>query len=116
MRLLWIALALGVLFLIPFGIWGESFTAWFARYQARLEDESATADQRRELMRHANPAFIPRNHRVEEMITAATSGDLKPLERLRAVLARPYDDQADATDLRQPPGDEQWRYRTFCGT
>ncbi|MGV3533254.1 MAG: hypothetical protein ACO1QR_12850, partial [Chthoniobacteraceae bacterium] len=29
MRLLWIAPALGVLFLIPFGIWGDSFTAWF---------------------------------------------------------------------------------------
>lgn len=29
MRLLWIALGLAVLLLISFGIWGDSFTAWF---------------------------------------------------------------------------------------
>jgi uncharacterized protein YdiU (UPF0061 family) len=44
-------------------------------------------------MRKANPAFIPRNHRVEEMIAAATSGDLGPFERLRSRLARPYEEQ-----------------------
>lgn len=94
----------------------EAFAAWFARYQGRLAAEPSSVEERREPMRRANPAFIPRNHRVEEMIAAATAGDLKPLERLRTVLSRPYDDQPEAGDLREAPGDEQWRYRTFCGT
>ena len=79
------------------------------------EDESAPED-RIARMRASNPAIIARNHRVEEMIEAAVAGDLQPLERLRAVLSRPYDDQPEATDLAEPPGDEQWSYRTFCGT
>ena len=67
-------------------------------------------------MRTANPAFIPRNHRIEEMIEAARNGDFAPFERLNAVLARPYDDQPENADLTEPPGAEQHDYRTFCGT
>ena len=43
-------------------------------------------------------------------------GDLGPFERLRHILARPFDDQPDAADLAAPPGAEQWNYRAFCGT
>jgi len=32
------------------------------------------------------------------------------------VLARPYDEQPEAADLAAPPGEEQWGYKTFCGT
>ena len=67
-------------------------------------------------MRSANPAFIPRNHRIEEMIAAATSGDFGPFHRLVRVLARPYDDQPSDAELAAPPGADQWSYRTFCGT
>ncbi len=67
-------------------------------------------------MRAVNPAFIPRSHQIEAMIAAATAGDLGPLQRVRRVLARPYDGQPAGADLAAPPGDEQWGYRTFCGT
>ena len=50
------------------------------------------------------------------MITAATLGDLAPLERLMRVLAHPYDEQPAEAALAEPPGEQQWRYRTFCGT
>ena len=44
-------------------------------------------------MRAANPAVIPRNHLVEEAISAAVNkSDFAPFENLIAVLARPYDD------------------------
>jgi len=94
----------------------EVFAEWLRMYRARLEQESLSVEDREKLMRGVNPAFIPRNHRIEEMISAATSGDLGPFERLRRVLARPYEDQPEAIDLQAPPGDEQWHYRTFCGT
>ena len=67
-------------------------------------------------MRASNPVFLPRNHRVEEALAAAAEGDLGPFERLRRVLARPYDEQPEAADLAAPPGPEQWQYATFCGT
>jgi uncharacterized protein YdiU (UPF0061 family) len=93
-----------------------SFAEWARAWRARLAEEPVSVEERVALMRRANPAFIPRNHRVEEMIAAAMRGDLGPFERLQQVLARPYEDQPEEADLQTPPGDEQWRYRTFCGT
>ena len=59
-------------------------------------------------MRRANPAFIPRNHRVEEAIEAAVRrSDFGPFEVLADVLARPYDDQPDFAYLADPPGADQ---------
>ncbi|MEZ4298880.1 MAG: YdiU family protein [Polyangiaceae bacterium] len=92
------------------------FREWARDWHLRLDMESASKEERATLMRQANPAFIPRNHRVEEMIDAATNEDMAPFERLRRVLARPYDDQPDDAELANPPGEEQWGYRTFCGT
>jgi len=89
---------------------------WLGAWRARFDQEIVSRDERVALMRRSNPAFIPRNHRIEEMIAAATNGDMQPFERLRRVLARPYDDQPEAAELTLPPGEEQWSYRTFCGT
>jgi uncharacterized protein YdiU (UPF0061 family) len=63
-----------------------------------------------------NPAYIPRNHVVEHMIARALQGDLEPFHRLNRVLARPFEVQPDTEALTTLPGDEQWGYRTFCGT
>lgn len=94
----------------------ERGPAWLLAWRRRLDDDVAPRADQVGRMRAANPAFIPRNHRIEEMIAAATAGDMGPFERLRRVLARPYDDQPDAADLAEPPGPSQWSYRTFCGT
>lgn len=89
---------------------------WLQTWQQRRSQEGRSADEQQLSMMQANPAFIPRNHRVEEAITAATVGDLLPFERLRRTLADPYQDQPEAYDLALPPGASQWDYQTFCGT
>ena len=89
-----------------------AFDAWAGRWQRRLR-EAAEAEQ---VMRSANPAFIPRNHRVEQMIEAAVQGDYGPFERLNSTLARPYDDQPDNADLMRPPSKGEIVHATFCGT
>jgi uncharacterized protein YdiU (UPF0061 family) len=94
----------------------ESFGAWLASWRQRLAAEVTPAEERSRRMRRANPAYIPRNHRVEEALAAAEQGDLAPFERLRVVLARPWDDQLEHAELAEPPGEEQQSYRTFCGT
>lgn len=88
-----------------FDTWAEG---WLARL-TREDDPAAT-------LRAANPAYIPRNHRVEQMIQAAVKGDYAPFDRLSAVLARPFDDQADANDLKRPPAQGEVVHATFCGT
>ncbi len=94
----------------------DRLAEWLAAWRLRLQDEPTTTAERAARMRSASPAFIARNHRVEEAIAAATRGDLGPFERLRTVLARPYEDQPEHADLAAPPGEEQWKYKTFCGT
>ncbi|HEX2571638.1 MAG TPA: YdiU family protein [Polyangia bacterium] len=86
-----------------------AFHEWAERWHARRPNAS--------LMRAANPAFIPRNHRIEEAIRAATSrDDFGPFERLVEVLARPFEEQVGAEDLAEPPAPEQRVRQTFCGT
>jgi uncharacterized protein YdiU (UPF0061 family) len=92
------------------------FDAWAAGWRARLGREGRGAAARQAAMRAANPAFIPRNHRVEQAIQASVSGDLRPFERLLAVLARPYDDHPGADDLQAAPDEHEAVRRTFCGT
>ncbi|WP_170442981.1 protein adenylyltransferase SelO [Ruegeria arenilitoris] len=89
-----------------------AFDSWAEGWCARLTREADPAA----VMHAANPAFIPRNHRVEQMIQAAVQGDYAPFHRLNAVLARPYDDQPDAADLRRPPTQDEVVHATFCGT
>ena len=67
-------------------------------------------------MRAVNPAFIPRNHRVEAVIAAAVDGDYKPFEELLTVLSKPYEDQPEFAAYADPPLPDQRVLRTFCGT
>ncbi|MCG7518034.1 YdiU family protein [Ruegeria sp. Ofav3-42] len=89
-----------------------AFDDWSDGWRARLgREQDPTA-----VMTAANPAFIPRNHRVEQMIQAAVQGDYEPFHRLNTVLSRPYEDQSDAVDLTRPPTDSEIVHATFCGT
>ncbi len=68
-------------------------------------------------MRAVNPAFIPRNHRVQAVIAAAeTNADFAPLDELLAVLGRPFDDQPEHAHYADPPRPDEVVQQTFCGT
>jgi uncharacterized protein YdiU (UPF0061 family) len=95
------------------GAWDE----WAPRWRERLAQEPQTPREHADLMRRANPAFIPRNHRVEAALAAAVEhDDCGPFEELLLVLSRPYEDQAAFAAYADPPGPELRVYRTFCGT
>jgi protein adenylyltransferase len=84
------------------------FDNWLSRWRALGPDA--------ELMDRANPIYIPRNHLVEEALTAATAGDLDPLERLLAAVTAPYDERPGLERYAGPAPDDFGSYRTFCGT
>jgi serine/tyrosine/threonine adenylyltransferase len=95
----------------------DAFRTWAETWRRRLATDRFSPEARASAMRRANPAFIPRNHRVEEAIEAAVRrGDFGPFEVLADVLGRPYDDQPEHANLAAPPGPGQRVYRTFCGT
>lgn len=89
---------------------------WLRSWRERLASEPRTAE-RAANMRRVNPAFIPRNHRVEAALDAAcTHGDFGPFHRLLNILERPYDDQPGCGEFEQPPGAGERVHRTYCGT
>ncbi|MEM1064213.1 MAG: YdiU family protein [Pseudomonadota bacterium] len=92
----------------------EAFDAWAEGWEARRSLEEP--DAAKAAMVAANPAVIPRNHRVEETITAALGGDFAPFERLVAALAAPFTLSGENHDLTRPPTDSEVVRETFCGT
>ncbi len=91
--------------------------AWLPRWRSRLAAEPMELAERKALMNGVNPLFIPRNHRIEEAISAAvTEQDFAPFHRLVDVLARPFDEQPDHADYAVPPRPDERVMATFCGT
>ena len=105
----------------------NALDAWLARWRERCaRDDSATVPEggtsasaaRAARMRRVNPWLIPRNHRVEEALAAASDDeDLGPFDRLLDALRQPYDETAAHARYAEPAAAEVTAgYRTFCGT
>jgi serine/tyrosine/threonine adenylyltransferase len=90
--------------------------ALVASWRRRLAREDVPPHVRAAAMRRCNPAFIPRNHRIEQAIAAGARGDFEPFETLVRVLARPFDEQAEAAHLAEAPSPDERVRQTFCGT
>jgi uncharacterized protein YdiU (UPF0061 family) len=95
----------------------QAYDAWAARWRARLQGEALPAALRADAMRQVNPAFVARNHRVEQVIDAAVArADFEPFAALHAVLSRPYEDQPLHAAYARAPLPAERVLRTFCGT
>jgi uncharacterized protein YdiU (UPF0061 family) len=95
-----------------------AYDGWATTWRRRLADDGeASGERRAAAMRAVNPAFIPRNHLVEEALSAAVNnGDFSAFEKLLAVLSRPYDDRPPHRLYAEPPRPDQVVRQTFCGT
>lgn len=90
---------------------------WLSDWHLRMSRDPQGPEERAETLRLANPEFIPRNHRVEAALQAATLGDLEPFRQLLAILQRPFERQPESEEFRlPPPPSEAAAYKTFCGT
>ncbi|AYG65558.1 MULTISPECIES: protein adenylyltransferase SelO [unclassified Rhizobium] len=95
----------------------QSTAPWLERWRERLSRDPQTPATRAAAMRRVNPAFIPRNHRIEQAIEAATEdGDFSLFEALLKVLATPYEDQPAFAPYAEPPLPSERVLQTFCGT
>ena len=84
--------------------------AWTDRWDA-LRPDAARLDA-------ANPAIVPRNHVVDEVLAAAVSGDLGPFEELLDLVRNPFTahDTPLAQRLTAIPPDTAAPFVSFCGT
>ena len=88
------------------------FDNWEQRWLRRVEGE----EDPQAVMRAANPVLIPRNHRIEALISEAVEGDFTGFHRLHTALAQPFEAASEFDDLRRPPSDSEVVQATFCGT
>ena len=94
-----------------------AFDEWAVRWRQRTGEELQSPVERETLMRSVNPAFIPRNHRVEAVIEAAVNrDDFAPFEEFLTVLSKPFEDQPGFEAYADPPAPHQRVLQTFCGT
>lgn len=100
----------------PFGELQALMITWLDSWRTRQSKESTTTTDRQALMQNSNPAYIPRNHRVEQVIQAALQNDYVPMEELITVLANPYREQPGCEAFAEPPAESEVVQATFCGT
>jgi len=103
--------------LLPLFADKQAIDGWLTRWRARIGQETTSPKDRLAVMRRANPAIIPRNHRIEAVIRAATDhGDFAPFREMLAALEDPTTDRPDFVLYEQPPQPEEQVLQTFCGT
>ncbi|MGK0185005.1 MAG: hypothetical protein ACI9R3_000779 [Verrucomicrobiales bacterium] len=86
---------------------------WLAAWE---KISGGASEQRTQRMRACNPIIIPRNHRVEEAIAAAESGDYHPFHRLAEALTEPFNEDSAFAEFERAPNPDEVVCETFCGT
>jgi uncharacterized protein YdiU (UPF0061 family) len=95
----------------------KGISEWLLRWCRRWEKEPQSTHKRAQAMRQVNPAYIPRNHRIEQAIEAAVQReDFSLMEQLQQVLAHPFQEQKNFAKYALPPSPSERVTRTFCGT
>jgi serine/tyrosine/threonine adenylyltransferase len=92
-----------------------AYDSWRVRWMSRLG--GAEPLEVADAMDRVNPAYIPRNHLVEEALAAARNGDLEQVTSLLEAVTAPYDEQPARARYAEPaPAGFTESYLTYCGT
>ena len=94
----------------------KSFIKWISQWKKRSAINNSVKENQIELMRKNNPIVIPRNYKIEDVLTAANMGNLYDLNKILSILNNPYEVQKMITDYQKPAPISDEKYKTFCGT
>ena len=95
----------------------SAYGPWLERWKNRCATDPRSTRERQQSMYAVNPAFIPRNHLVEEVIQASvTKNEFGPFHALVDVLACPFSYRSECVRYAMPPRPDQRVFQTFCGT
>ena len=92
-----------------------SFKKWVNEWKVRSRLNNSNNEKQLQLMRKVNPNVIPRNHKVEEALSAAEHNNFDVMNKLLSVLKNPYDTK-DISEYQSPAPLTKEKYKTFCGT
>jgi len=90
---------------------------WIADWLSYITQQTIDIKKLKTNMYQANPAYIPRNHLVEEAIRdCVEKNDYALLDSLLSVCSRPYHQQKNTEHLQCLPLPHERVHQTFCGT
>lgn len=94
----------------------SALSPWLQRWQQRLAAQASSTDSLT-LMQQVNPALIPRNHLIQQVIEQVSqSGDLSLLQQLHRLWQQPFRETTENQPFQQPATAQQQVTQTFCGT
>jgi uncharacterized protein YdiU (UPF0061 family) len=94
----------------------KAFQDFFEHWQERIHHQSLDAQTIQERMNRINPVFIPRNHKIEEVIEAGLKDDFSLFHEMSRVLQNPFEEQKEFSSYQLAPGPGETVQATFCGT
>lgn len=95
----------------------EDFKDWYKLWQERLKRQNELMEDSIELMKKNNPVVIPRNHRVEESLSAAVNNNnYTVMNKLLEAINSPYDYSNVSEYYSELPKPTSCPYKTYCGT
>jgi uncharacterized protein YdiU (UPF0061 family) len=95
----------------------EPDQTWLNQWLDELKNQGIDPTTAVNTIRCANPIVVPRNHRIQAAITAATErNDYGLFEDLHKALAHPFNTAQQYHELIKPPEQTEKVLRTFCGT
>lgn len=94
-----------------------AFENWFKKWMDRLSQNKSDLNKVSNGMDQVNPVYIPRNHKVEEALQAASKkADYAPFKKLLGILMKPYERKEGMEEYEEPAPKDDGPYVTFCGT
>ncbi|MFZ5660218.1 MAG: protein adenylyltransferase SelO [Pseudomonadota bacterium] len=94
-----------------------AFDAWAARYRTRLLADGSPDGERKARMARVNPKYVLRNYLAQIAIDRAVEArDYSEIDRLLALLRRPYDEQPDMQAYAAPPPDWAQHIQVSCSS
>ena len=104
-------------FIDPEGSNGAAFDAWAEAYKARLKQQSGTDRERKARMDAVNPKYILRNYLAQNAIgLAEKQRDFSEIDRLLALLAKPFDEQPGMESYAAVPPDWARQIEVSCSS
>ena len=93
----------------------KNFINWKNKWEKRISINSNSKYNSLKLMKKTNPLVIPRNHKIEEALSAANVNNFEIMNKLLSVLEKPYEYHKYISDFQSSSLDNK-KYVTFCGT
>ena len=94
----------------------KEIDSWLIDWKAQLKEENEDIATLAENLDEINPAFIPRNHLIQEVIDEAYDNNFSKFSEMIKIVESPFKENSKTAPYSKAPLEEQKINKTYCGT